>query len=357
MKRLIITAVVICVAVLLAVLLITRNNDTTIEKSVTFKLIKTYGAEAEPKEALLSGVYGLEMDSKNNLYFMDRGGRLVSFASDGSFRWQRNKKGNGPGDLQNVRGLAVDGVKYIYLANLNGTRFDKFDLEGKFISSYNLGNSKNTQLTILGFVKPDLLITGKMLRSRSGWELFVLEPDNNYRIRNQFIIDKTGELKMTEGGGGIAFDVGVSNNKIVAGSITDFRLNVYNAEGKEVKEIKKNWNRFYFAFVEGNAAGIVGDISIPYHITGDCYLTFTLYPTNIKEAKDVMKENIKIEFDNIIDIFDEEGNNIFSKQSMGRVSPEIGRPIYSDSEGYLYTFKETPYPQICKYQVIISDKK
>jgi hypothetical protein len=80
-------------------------------------------------------------------------------------------------------------------------------------------------------------------------------------------------------------------------------------------------------------------------------------PSNVTEMSQLLNRDFKREYATTIDVFDETGNLLYSKKTPGDVNPEIGWPIYSDKEGCLYTFKETPYPQICKYQVIISDKK
>ncbi len=354
MKRSIIIAVVICIVALMAVLLITRNNDTVIEKSVTFKLVKTYGAETKPKEALLSRVYGLEMDNNQNIYIIDRSERLVSFASDGSFRWQINRIGKGPGDIEYPSGMASDGEKFLYLANINGTRIDKFDLDGNFISSVNAGNVKLDYLHIIGFIKPNLLIISKSLMGKIAQELFLVETDKNYSIKNHFIIDKTDGLKLPKNGS-LGFGINVSDGRIAAGSITEYELSIYNTEGKVEKKFSKSIKNVFMAYAGENGAGIAGSISPPYKINGSYYLVSMVAPSNVTEMSQLFKRDFKKEYSNTIDIFNNAGDLVYSKKNEGRINTEIGQPLRSDSEGYLYTFKESPYPQICKYQVIISD--
>jgi hypothetical protein len=135
MKRSVIGIIIVGIVTVIAVLLLIRKNGNTIEKSVEFKLEKTFGAETEPKEAMLLRAFYLNVDKNKNIYILDNSERLVSFSSDGTFRWQVNKIGKGPGDIENPRGMAIDGEKFLYLANINGTRIDKYDLNGNYINT------------------------------------------------------------------------------------------------------------------------------------------------------------------------------------------------------------------------------
>ena len=349
-------ALIVCAAVVFVVITKGLKKEGAEQKSVTFKLEKTFGAESQPKEALLSGVYSMEMDDQKNLYFIDKRARVVSIAPDGSVRWVIDKKGKGPGDIQNPRGLATDGIKYLYLSNIKETRIDKFDLDGKFVSSFAVSDMHQRELSILGFVKPNLLVTAISFLGKIGYDVFILEADNNFKIRNQFVIDKSGSLKLSPGVG-LSFDIGIMEDKIVTGSITNYELGFYTLEGKEVKTIKKDVRNLFLAYVFENGVGMVGNIGYPFKISGSYYLNAMTVPSNVTDVKQLMQKDFKIEDATTIEVFNENGESVYSVKTSGTVNPEIGRPIYSDSEGYLYTFKELPYPQICKYKVIIEDKK
>lgn len=353
-KYYLIAGVIICASAIFIIINMFRSGPSIVStKSVTFKLEKTFGAETEPKEAMLSGVYGMITDVNGNIYFVDNGKRLASFSSDGSLRWQIDKNGKGPGDIQNAGALATDGVKFLYLSNIYRSRIDKFDLDGNFLSSYNTAG-RLTEL--IGFIKPNLLIISNSIMGSISCEIVALDVNNNFKISNKFVVDQTGSLKLSKGVG-LGFDVGVSEDNIVAGSIADYNLYFYNIDGKVVKEIKKLLKNVTFAFVGKDMAGCAGGISIPYKIKGNYYFVNMLASTNVAEISQLMKKDFKVEFETTIDIFSEAGELVFSQKNDGLVNPEIGDPIYSDSEGFLYTFKEMPYPHICKYQVIISENK
>jgi hypothetical protein len=156
---------------------------------------------------------------------------------------------------------------------------------------------------------------------------------------------------------GLGFNIGVIGDNIVTGSIIAYELSFYSIEGKEFKKIKKDIKNLFLAFSGQGKAGIAGWIDVPFKITDNYYLSVLVCPTNVTEVSQLMKDGFVADYATTIDIFTEAGSLVYSIKTEGMVNPEIGKPIYSDSEGYLYTFKELPYPQICKYQVIISDKK
>jgi hypothetical protein len=239
---------------------------------------------------------------------------------------------------------------------LQGTRIDRFDLKGKHINSFNVGAIKESNLSICGFIKPDLLIASKPFPNKIGVEVLILEINNNFRVKNRFIFDRTGDTKLSEGTS-IGVGAGVVDENIVVSSILAYEINFYTVYGKEVKKIKKNVRNLYLAYFSKNGTGVAGSISIPRKINSSYYLSILTGPSNVTEMSQLENIEYKKEYATTIDIFNEEGMLVYTKQYEGRTNPEIGRPIYSDSEGYLYTFKELPYPQICKYQVIISDKK
>lgn len=324
------------------------------EKNVTFQRIQTYGADTSPKEAMISVVNGMLTDRKNNIYILDKGERILSYKPDGSLRWAVGQKGKGPGDIEFTMGMATDGVKYIYLANQYGSRIDKFDLNGKFISSFNVSLIHEASLVISGFIKPNLLITYKTIRGRVGSEVYVLDTDNNFKIQNRFQIDQTGDANIAPNSS-FGIGIGVTDEKIVSGSITDYRLGFYTTQGKIIKELTKKTKKMYFFFYNQNGGGVSGGISVPFKVSGSYYLSVMRGPSNVTEMDQLANNKFKKEFAAVLDIFDEKGNPVFSRKSTGRTDSEIGSPVYSDSEGYLYTSKDLPYPHVCKYKVIIGN--
>ena len=143
-------------------------------KNVEFKLIRTFGAEEKPKEAFLTNIIDVTTDNSGNLYVC-QSSAIISFKPDGTFRWAINKEGRGPGDIYNPLGMAVDGDKYLYLANINGTRIDRFNLEGKYINTLKVNNGRAAVFFIKGFIKPDLLIVSDFVPGKIAENINILK--------------------------------------------------------------------------------------------------------------------------------------------------------------------------------------
>jgi len=351
---LIAAGIVLCAIIVVLILAIpSKDESIRLAKSVKFKLEKTFGAESSPKEALLTRVYTMETDNKGNLYLIN-GGKILSFAQDGTLRWSINKKGEGPGDLENICGLTTDGNNYLYVSNVNGSRIDKFNLDGQFLNSFTLSQLHLNFTSIIGFIQPNLLVISQTLMGKVASEIIILETDNSYKIRNRFIVDKTAGLKLSPNTA-LGFSSGIIGNRIACGSLTSYELTFYDTEGKEVQKITKKVKNLILGYAFENGCGIAGDLTVPYKIAGSYYISYLNYPHNVTEQSQLHKKEFKKEYATVIDIFNDKGILIYSDKKEGNDNSEIGKPIYSDLEGYLYTFKELPYPQICKYKVTIEE--
>lgn len=325
------------------------------EKKVTFQLVQTFGAETSPKDALLSSISRVVVDKKGNIYINDKGERIVSFKPDGTLRWKADKKGDGPGDIKKVRGIATDGGKYLYLGNIDGSRIDKFDLSGKYINSINNSEIHLNSIYIEGFIKPNLLVVSQPVWGKAGVEVIIIEVDKNCKIKQRFIIDVSGDLKLSNGvNAGI--NINISDNLITAGNCNEYKLFIYDINGNCVKTIKRNYGRIATVFPLPNGVSCAGDIGAPVKICGSFYLCPLSFPIGIESAEELRSQRGKIEYKRLLDIFDEAGNLIYSKEGKGSSDDEIGSIEIAGIDGYLYTSKKEPYPCVCKYKVIIENK-
>lgn len=333
-----------------------KSNPQAGEKKVAFKLEKTFGAESKPKEALLSSVSSVEVDGQGNLYIKDKGDRILSFKPDGSLRWVLDKKGKGPGDISDLNGFTTDGEKYLYLSNIRGNRIDKFDLKGKYLNSKNVSELHLTGLSILGFIKPNLLVVEQTTWGKIGGEVIVLEVNKDYKIKSRFIVDISGNLKLPQGVS-LGVDMCVTGDYISVGNTNEYKLTLYDITGKCIKTIKKNQGSIITAYTMERGGGEAGGIGAPIRIGKSYYLCSASYPVGISSMQELASHKGELEFRNLLDIFDDRGNLIYSKQVKGFSDEELGRILMVDSNGYLYTTKAFPYPQVCKYKVIIENKK
>ena len=153
---------------------------------ISFELEKTYGKENEPEEEVLASIGSVFTDNNRNVFIFDwRENRLVAFDFDGNFLWSKGRRGQGPGEFNHVRGVVFDGQKYIYVSNISGTRIDCFDLNGDYQNSYLLSNLKIDQVSLEGFIKPNILVATQSKTGEMGVHIILLELDESIKIKTQ----------------------------------------------------------------------------------------------------------------------------------------------------------------------------
>jgi DNA-binding beta-propeller fold protein YncE len=86
---------------------------------------------------------GLAVDSEDNVYVTEyHGNRVQKFTSNGIFitKWGRNggdgSSGSGDGQFNIPMGIAVDSTGYVYVADINNNRVQKFTSNGTFVAKW-----------------------------------------------------------------------------------------------------------------------------------------------------------------------------------------------------------------------------
>jgi DNA-binding beta-propeller fold protein YncE len=81
------------------------------------------------------GVRGIAVDSLGNISVADRGNwRIVTFRSDGGFLDAWGSRGGEPGQFSEMEGLAIDGDDRLYLADRVNKCMLKFDTDGTLLN-------------------------------------------------------------------------------------------------------------------------------------------------------------------------------------------------------------------------------
>ena len=98
-------------------------------------------------EAEFNSPYYLAVDSKDNVYVVDRGNnRIQKFSPDGEFilKWGRNggdgTPGNGEGEFDFPHEIAIDKNDNVYVADTKNHRIQVFDSNGEFL--FQLGDER-----------------------------------------------------------------------------------------------------------------------------------------------------------------------------------------------------------------------
>jgi len=106
-----------------------------------FVLERTFGVDREPADAILGDVGRLAagVDGAGNVYVLDgQQSRIVAFAPDGTVRWTAGREGQGPGEIQEAFGMAVDDLGGLAIANHMRSRVDFWGLEGSHQGGFSL---------------------------------------------------------------------------------------------------------------------------------------------------------------------------------------------------------------------------
>ncbi|KPA17125.1 hypothetical protein MHK_002659, partial [Candidatus Magnetomorum sp. HK-1] len=151
--------------------------------------------------------------------------RIQKFTDDGGFitRWGT---GDGNGEFNSPRGIALDNEDYVYVADCNNNRIQKFRSDGEFIAKWTYQYEQQKKQEII-----QVLLSPTRIAINSKNEIYVSD-ENHHSI---VIFDTNGNFKkelryegvmMTPNG--IAFDK--SDNLFIA-----------NTEGNNILKIDKNY--------------------------------------------------------------------------------------------------------------------
>lgn len=330
---------------------------------IEFERILTIGNDDDFMLPSAYNIIGPVTDPTGNIYFIDeKKGKLYSFDPQGNMRWKTGDVGKGPGDFQNPRGLVTDG-KYLYTANIQGSRIDKFNLQGELINSTTLENFDLTFANVEGILADTLLVTASTVWEKIGRKITILNIADTLKKVSQFEVEASTNREVPQG---FAFDLNIHivDTLIATGNIGTYEINLYSIRGEKVKTIARKFEKlmvpgFYSA---GNSRSVrsYGDLDPPVNLKNGYFVTTLSWPTNVDDPDQFLRrsresngESAQVKYKNAIDLYDAQGTLLYTIESEER-TPEIGTIAHIDARGFMYTKSNTPFPQIRKYKVTIS---
>lgn len=329
---------------------------------INFELQQRFGSENIQDGIPLSNTYNLVgpvADKSGNIYLIDnRQAQLLSYDSKGNLRWRTGNEGKGPGDFLRPQGLAIKD-RTLYMDNNNGSRIDEYDLEGNFLKSTPLPT--DIKFTVIkDFLDNGLLVTSSSLLGEIGNRIAVFEVSDSIKFLNSFEVNLLQDID-TGGRVGAKADVSVIDSLITVGNYRDYTLAYYNIDGEEVRTVSRNFNKMVRPGIiksEGQMQTL-GSLKAPLYLNKDYFLTTLYWPTNIEDPDEFTRQAMNgnpppVGFANSVDLFRADGILLYSVERDMLAQPKIGDIAYVDSEGYLYTKSNTPFPQIRKYKVTIT---
>ncbi|MEX0720020.1 MAG: hypothetical protein WD059_05080 [Balneolaceae bacterium] len=329
----------------------------------SFELVDTISPDL-PEHFILSGFSELLTDPDGNIYFMDaQQNKLISLSSDGALRWMTGEEGRGPGDFESAYSMITDGNQ-LYIGNMQGARLDVFSYAGDFQKSYNLAE-KVSFGTLWGF-----LSTGEIIIAAPNWDdwgpyINIIEIiGDTVSTKGDFFIDQSGDVETIQGMTSRS-SISVHNNEIHTGSIIDYSIETHDSADTLTRKIRRDFDRIVRPgmHTEGSSTMIksFGRVGAPRFLPNGFFIVNAKWATNVDDPDRYTRlsrngASTELEFANSIDIYNPEGQLLYSFESEG-FNPEIGAVTHIDEKGFIYTTNTDQEMQVVKkYRLILNNE-
>ena len=336
-----------------------QNKTTSL---LEFELEQTYGKENEPVEELFTRITDVFTDKDRNVYILDTAdNRLLCFDVTGRLLWFNDKKGQGPGEFIRAEGMAFDGQNTFYLCSSSGSQIDKFNLKGEYQDRFYFSNLNIGRVTLRGFIEPNILVVSRTESGKSGIYIFLLELGESLRVKAKIEIFEDIGMKLTKGFR-TGMELSVCGGEIRVANIDRYEFKYYNVEGELVKKVTRDFNKIVRPglWITDNWASILffSYLSAPTKLFYGYEISFSYWPTNVSNPDEYVllnhnKKAPKRKYMNMFDLFNNDGELLYSIYE-DNIIPEIGKPIYVDCYGKIYTLVYEPFPQLRRYKLNIN---
>lgn len=333
--------------------------DTT-RFPVEFVLEKTFGAEEEPLEHTIASVGEMDVDSRGNVYVMDRGNsRLMAFAADGSHLWNAGQEGEGPGEIQYPGVPAVRGDSAIFLDNQMGTRVDIWSTDGHYMGNEQIPPESMLGGSFSGFVEEHIMVFTSGVRGGVGTKLLFIDKFS-YELKDSVVFVQELDFGMP-GMTSVASPFSVMDGKVLIGSSTsEYGIWMYDSLGNLNRQVVLNVDYLNDPGVYNNGLVAIGGMSSVLSLPSGIMLVAVSW-LDIQDsgeyARQVFTDNRPdpppTRFQSW-DTFDENGRYLGSQVWRNASSP-MGSLKKVDADGFLYTSVNRPFPEIRKYRVVRND--
>ena len=277
------------------------------------------------------------VDSELNLYILDRGNhRLLKFDKEGNFLWQTGRKGQGPGEFQYPREIALAPSGEIALKDGSALHF--YTKDGDFQRTLKLrGSFMNFAILPDGRFLLVKIVSGQLglsaeFHSKEG-EFLKNFPDE-YRYGPKFSFG---------GGAWYGGEFKLNDNKLYLSLPGDYEIREYDLEGKILGKFRRDL-KVKQPEIE------IKENSIIFHssdVSGPCFFYKNEMMINILNTVE-KKDEKKYELKKFMDFFNQK------RQFLGTYQlPENQTLAAIDSEGHFYFIQWDPYPKVIRSKLIL----
>ncbi|WP_409377611.1 6-bladed beta-propeller [Gracilimonas aurantiaca] len=291
------------------------------------------------EELVITSATSLSFDEVGNLYFYDRNlTKIISLDQEGKLRWAVGQEGKGPGDFENPFGMVLYNNK-LYIANIQGTRLDEFDLEGNFIRSTDL--AQDLRFASLSGVRNDGLFVFTTAKFGTiGTEIVTLrvpEKDSIEVVSRFDVIETTDEKYKNASSRG---SVVITGDEIWYSHSVNHQHKVYDYNGNLLRSITRDFDGALGpgVYQEGGSISIftLGRLGPVTFLEDGSYLIRTRYPLNIDDPNEYAKKastgsTDPLEYKVVMDLYNANGELLYveddtemleSYGSLSRIGPD-----------------------------------
>ena len=321
---------------------------------VEFDLVETIDLSII-EEPVISNVGYLQIDDEGNFYFIDRRlSKLISLDPEGNFRWATGEEGKGPGDFESPFGMALHKDR-LYVANIQGSRLDEFDLSGTFIKTYDL--PKDIRFASLVDIRDDglILMSGANFGT-VGALVYTMELTDSLRVQENINIIETEDEEYSRAT--IRGGIEMRDEDFIYSFNTGYRHQVYDYTGNLKTEVYREFDGILGPGIYANENSVslygLGNINSPVFLDNGHYLVQVEHPVNIDDPHAYARRASTGEtespiYERIMDVYNADHELLYTFDDSEYVEA-LGDLSVQDTEGYYYSVFSSDL-MIKKYKV------
>jgi len=294
------------------------------------------GVEEGEDHLMFNRYVSVAVDSRLNIYILDRQNqRLLKFDREGNFRWETGQKGQGPGEFQSPRDVALTPTEEIAVRDGNSIHF--FAEDGSYLKTVKfVGSFRSFSILPDGrflmniWVRGELGVAGEYHSSEG-------------KVINKFPDEYRYGPKLTGGGASYGGEFKVFGDKLYLSLPGTYEIREYDLDGNMLRKIRRN-----FEIRQPNIKfRDRGFLVYPSDVSGPCFLYKDQMLINLLNTVEIISED-KFEAERFLDFFNEKG------QFLGTYQMNEDQTLAAiDSEGHFYFIQRNPYPKVTRLKMIL----
>lgn len=339
-----------------------EKNDQAADNIRAIKVAE-FGRESEDEESMIGSYPQMVVANNGNVYFIDtKPYRLKAYVPDGTFLWSRGTEGSGPGELQNVRKVAVDSQGNLFVHNQSRARLDVFSSDGDLVHSEIMNELGTGQTGFTGVLNDSTLAFSTGIRGTYSVKVFIVAMRESWLIKKEFVIDFAPGSKVDDRILILASS-DVLDGNIAAPSSMSFSYLIYDESGALVKNVNRDLDVISKPFITemdgGYSVTSYSWLVAPFRLDENWIIGQASWNENYEELQAIpyttpFEDRPEAKSRTSFDFYDNQMHLVYSLNHEDQEKLIPGVVMGSDGRGHLYSYSgETGL--VTKYKVEIEE--